>query len=47
MAEQLVRWNVIVGMVKRYPQAMDWADVRGYSRVNALTHSPARVQAGP
>lgn len=46
MTEPLARWNVIVGVVKVYPQAMDDADVRGYPAVIALTHSPATVQAG-
>ncbi|MDH6260051.1 hypothetical protein M2427_003985 [Bradyrhizobium sp. BR13661] len=41
----VVRWNVIVPVVKRYPQAMDDAEVSGYLAVVALTHSPARVQA--
>ncbi|MCP3374573.1 hypothetical protein NLM23_36640 [Bradyrhizobium cajani] len=37
---------MIVPVVKRYPQAMDGTDVRGYPVVIALTHAPARVQAG-
>lgn len=46
MTEPLARWNVIVRVVKVYPQAMDDAHVRGYPAVIALTHSPAKVQAG-
>lgn len=37
---------MITSVVKRYPQTMDDADVRGYPDVIALTHSPAGVQAG-
>jgi len=37
---------VIARVVKRYPPAMDCTDLRGYPAVIALTHSPARVQAG-
>ena len=46
MTEPPARWNVIVRVVKRYPQAMDGTDMCGYPAVIALTHSPARVQAG-
>lgn len=46
MTEPLARWNVIVGVVKVYPRAMDDVHVRGYPAVIALTHSPATVQAG-
>jgi hypothetical protein len=46
MTESLVRWNVIVRVVKRYPQVMDCTDVCGYPAAIALTHSPARVLAG-
>ncbi len=44
MTESCSRWNVIIRAVKRYPQAVDEADVRGYPAVIALTHSPARVR---
>lgn len=43
MTEPLARWNVIVGLVKVYPRAMDDAHVRGYPAVIALT---ATLQAG-
>lgn len=46
MTEPLARWNVIVGVVKVYPRAMDDVHVRGYPAVIAPTHSPATVQAG-
>nr|WP_271589724.1 hypothetical protein [Bradyrhizobium sp. CCBAU 53415] len=46
MAESLARWNVIVPVVKRYPQTVDCVDARGYPAVSAPTLSPARVQAG-
>ncbi|UWU77399.1 hypothetical protein N2603_02695 [Bradyrhizobium huanghuaihaiense] len=37
---------MIAFVVKRYPQTMDDADVRGYPAVIALTDPPATVQAG-
>jgi len=46
MVEPFAGWNVIIHAVKRYPQAMDCADGRGYPAVIALMRTPARVQAG-